>query len=109
MPRLSLCATDNGAGAQRKTRAGSVIDQTGAEDTSLRAADPEAAEAYRYHAPGFRITSSRSKGSARAGGEDQLHGKGVPRMGTTADYFEGGPGTCRRTRWYRDERQVSFK
>lgn len=99
-----LYAADNGTRAQRKTRSGSAIDQTGAEDTPLRAADPEAAEAHRLHASGFRAAASCSEGGARAGRKDQLHGKGVPRVGATANHAEGGSGTRRRTSWYRDQR-----
>lgn len=98
----------NGTGAQRKTWARSVIDQTGAEDTTLRVTDSEVVEAHRYHASGFRVAPSCSEGSARIGRKDQLHGKGVSRVGATAKYIEGGSGARRRTRWYRDERQVNL-
>ena len=105
---VNLRATDNGTRAQRETWAGSVIDQAGAENTTLRAADPEAVEAHRRHASGFRVVANCSEGGARVGCKNQLHGEGVSRVGTTANYVEGGSGARRRTGWYRDERQVNL-
>ena len=97
-------AADNGTGAQRETWAGSVIDQAGAEDTTLRAADPEAVETHRRHASGFRVVANCSEGGARVSCKNQLHGKGVPRVGATANYVERGSGARRRIGWHRDER-----
>jgi len=102
----TLLWLDNGTRAQGQAGTGPAADQTSTENPAVWTVDPEVAKTHGSNTSWLRAAAGRAERSARASCKDQLHGKGVTRMGTTADDVKGGPGPCRRSRRYRNERQV---